>query len=277
MATFNYEDSLIIKVLISCLLLLANVTAAQNISLITWNIRDFGSRLNDQQLDSIAIRVKKADIIAIQEVVINESGNIAAGKVLSRLNQQSNDWNYVISAATNSDPYYAEKYVIFWNVCEVNKVGEPWMEHHYGKEFQREPLLCRFQLSNGKEFTIVTIHSRSKKNNPEEELKYLKYLPALYNQSLIFLGDFNVEPDNSVFVPLKSMGYKIANEKLRTTLKTEMLDNGEYLSRILDNCLIPPSFIVKKIQVFSSIKNQSSFEFWKKVSDHLPLVVVIFI
>ncbi|MBK8372965.1 MAG: hypothetical protein IPL20_16785 [Saprospiraceae bacterium] len=55
--------------IICILLFLTTTQAAKTITLISWNIKDFGKSCDDKEMNAIADYVKHADIIAIQEVV----------------------------------------------------------------------------------------------------------------------------------------------------------------------------------------------------------------
>ncbi|MFT6841820.1 MAG: deoxyribonuclease-1-like protein, partial [Psychroserpens sp.] len=59
----------LVLVFISC-----TVFSQEQISLISWNIRDFGKTKSSDELDRMAEIVRDADIVAIQEVVAGYGG-----------------------------------------------------------------------------------------------------------------------------------------------------------------------------------------------------------
>jgi endonuclease/exonuclease/phosphatase family metal-dependent hydrolase len=67
------------------------------ISLISWNIRDFGQTKKNEELDRLAELVRDADILAIQEVVAGYGGAQAVAKLADNLNRKGAKWDYVIN------------------------------------------------------------------------------------------------------------------------------------------------------------------------------------
>ena len=59
-----------------------------NISFISWNIRDFGKTKNKEELDRIADIVRDVDIVALQEVVAGPGGTQAIAHLADILNRK---------------------------------------------------------------------------------------------------------------------------------------------------------------------------------------------
>lgn len=253
------------------LILFASGLLAQSYTLITWNIRDFGARLSEIQLDSIAIKISSSDLSALQELGLNDGVDRTLDKLHERLQLLDPNWEMTLSEPTVSQPHYSERYVYFWRSDRVKAIGQPWLERHYPNVFEREPYMQKF-LIGGQVMVFGNIHARSKKNNPEAELKYLKYLPILYRKPMVMMGDFNVEPNNSVFIPLLSAGYKLANDSIKTSLKTKFVDGMDPGSRAIDNILLAPHVNIQEVKTLE-IHDEVFFKFWHGVSDHLPLIV----
>src|SRR5690606_4275715 len=117
---------------------------------------------------------------------------------------------------------------------KVTKVGDAWLEKNYEQEIEREPYFIRLK-AKGKLFTLVNFHAVPKKMQPETEIKFFKFLPALYPEdNLIFLRDFNLPQSHSVFNPLKKMGYLPDLEKQKTSLHQKCI-NGDCLASEYDN------------------------------------------
>lgn len=74
--------------LISCIFLQAPQfsISAQSFTFISWNIKDFGQSRNDKEIHDIALLLRDADIIAIQEVVPKHPGGAqAVGRLAEEL------------------------------------------------------------------------------------------------------------------------------------------------------------------------------------------------
>ena len=89
-------------------------TNLQEVSIISWNIRDFGKTKSDSIINAIANIVQNYDIVAIQEVVSGFGGSQAVAKLADVLNRKGNKWDYTISLPTKSPPYITEKYAYLW-------------------------------------------------------------------------------------------------------------------------------------------------------------------
>ncbi len=126
--------------------------------------------------------------------------------------------------------------------------------------------------NSGKTFTLVNFHAITKEKQPEREIKYFKFLPEEYPQSnLIFAGDFNCPQSNSVFNPLKKLGYKTIFINQKTSLKQEC-SQTECLASEFDNIfydqeevLLNSSGIIPFFQSFSTLKEA------REISDHVPI------
>lgn len=56
--------------------LAAHHQALANLTIVSWNIRDFGQSRNDQEIRDIAQVIRQADIVAIQKVVAKDPGGV---------------------------------------------------------------------------------------------------------------------------------------------------------------------------------------------------------
>ena len=152
------------------------------VSIISWNLKDFGNTKSDYELTFIIKILKDYDIIAIQEVVSGDGGAQAIAKLHYKLNQTGTRWDYSISDPTSSSAYKSERYAFFWKTTKVTKVGNSWLEKKYHLEIDREPFFTTFKAED-KEFTVVNFHAITKNLQPETEIKYFKYLNK-YNKNL---------------------------------------------------------------------------------------------
>lgn len=248
------------------------VAGSQSLTLISWNLKDLGNSKDASEIRFIANTIRNADIIAVQEVVAGDGGAQAVAKIVLELNTMGASWDYSVSNPTVSSSYKTERYAFIWKKNNVKPVGTPWLQTgEYATLIDREPFFATFNY-NGKLFTLVNFHAKTKSKQPETEIKYFKYLPEQYpGLNLIFVGDFNLPQSHSVFNPLKSMGYKPVFINQKTSLRQQCLPDG-CLASELDNIF----YMSGKIKVIDKgiihFYNQvESFEKARLISDHVPL------
>lgn len=242
------------------------------VSVCSWNIMNFGKSKSDSELAFMATTLNKYDIITIQEVVAGNGGAQAVARLVNILNNKGAQWDYAVSDPTTSDnPSSKERYAYVWKPSKVKKIGKCWLDQNFQKEIDREPYMSTFEYK-GKLFTIASFHAVPKKKNPESEIKYFKLLPALYpTLNLIFMGDFNCPQSNTVFTPLKKMGYKNSLSNQKTSLKQKCIQQ-ECLASEYDNMFynsgktkLKQAGIVPFYNQFVTNKEA------RKISDHIPI------
>lgn len=247
------------------------VFSQEQISLISWNIRDFGKTKNSEELDRMAEIVRDADIVAIQEVVAGYGGAQAVAKLADNLNRKGAKWDYVISNPTNSTNYVTERYAFIWKTKNIKIKNRGLLIADLDSLVDREPFYLDFFIK-GRKLTILNFHSRPHDKNPEQEIlaitDYLKINPSQH--PIILAGDFNVNEKELVFNGLKDMGYKASITNQRTTLK-QVCDGNTYLNYPIDN--IFHSKNVSKIEGKSIdfVVVCENLEEARKLSDHLPV------
>jgi endonuclease/exonuclease/phosphatase family metal-dependent hydrolase len=244
-----------------------------DISLLSWNLMDFGKTKSDTEIEFIANTVKNYDVVLIQEVVAKDPGGAqAVGRLGDALNRKGAKWDYRISEPTSGESSYKrERYAVLWKPSKVSLVGKPWLEKEYGDSIDREPFFATFR-TNGKEFTLPNFHAITKDKQPEKEVKFFKYLPNEYPElTLIFCGDFNLPYSHSVFNPLKKMGYLPALRDQKTTLRQACINN-DCLASEFDNIFYPVSKVnQKEAGVIHFYKSLPSFKEATDLTDHVPV------
>ncbi len=250
-------------------------SAICSISICSWNVKDFGSSKSDLEIDFIASTVQTYDIIAIQEVVAKSGGAQAVARLIDFLNRKGQSWDYTISNPTSSsNAYMIERYAFIWNKKTVTKVGDAWLDKFYAVDIDREPFFATFR-KEGKEFTVVNFHAIPKSKDPETEIKYFKSYPSLYpSLNLVFCGDFNCPQSNTVFTPLKKIGFKSAFIGQKTTLRMKCIDNDCLASEFDNFYYDPKKTLLLKSGVVLFYQNFSTLEDAKQISDHLPIFLV---
>ena len=252
------------------LLFITSQTFSQ-VSLLSWNLENFGKSKSNQTINYIANTIKDFDIIAIQEVVAGNGGAQAIARLVDELNRTGAKWDYTISDPTSSSAYKTERYAFIWKTSKIKKIGKAWLEKKYHLEIDREPYYCTFQSGN-KQFTVANFHAITKNRQPETEIKYFKFLPAEYpSLNLIFAGDFNCPQSHTVFIPLKNMGYKSIVVNQKTSLKKEC-KNGKCLASEFDNMYYNSSkFKLINSGVIPFYKDFNSLQEARVISDHIPI------
>ncbi|HCN84589.1 MAG TPA: endonuclease [Sphingobacteriaceae bacterium] len=244
---------------------------AQTVTICSWNIQNLGQSKNDKEMAFIANTVKSFDIIVIQEVVAGLSGPPAVARLVDQLNRTGAKWEYTISHGTSSSKGSKERYAFIWNAGRVKKTGEAWLEKKYNLLIDREPYFARFMVA-GKAFTIAGFHAVPKSKQPETEIKYFKFLPALYpDDNLIFCGDFNTPQSHTVFNPLKSMGYLPVLAGQKTTLRQKCI-NGDCLASEYDNFFYNTlKFKCIQAGIVPFYKKFDDIMKARLISDHVPI------
>ena len=219
----------------------------------------------------MAQTLKDFDVVALQEVVAGHGGPQAVARLADELNRTGAKWNFEISEATNSTPYATERYAFLWKTGKVKKVHKGILEQNFVNEIDREPLMADFSYG-GKNFTLVNFHAIPKKKQPETEIKYFKFFLALYpEKNLIFLGDFNVPQDHTVFFPLKKLNFSPVFKSQKTTMKMTCIED-EWLASEYDNIF----YNFEKVNVLDSgvvliYKSFPDMTAVRRISDHVPI------
>lgn len=243
------------------------------VSICSWNLKDFGRTKSDAEIEFIANTIKDYDIVLIQEVVAKDPGGAqAVGRLGDALNRKGAKWEYRISDVTSGEnSYKRERYAYLWKPSKVTLVGKPWLEIKYTNEIDREPFFATFKIAD-KSFTLVNFHAITKSKQPETEIKYFKFLPAEYpDLNLIFCGDFNVPQSHTVFNPLKKMGYQSALTGQKTSLKMECISD-DCLASEFDNVFFNADKVIKKASgIIHFYKAFEDLKMARMVSDHVPV------
>lgn len=247
-------------------------------SVISWNLQHFGKTKSDEMIGFVAETVKDYDLIAIQEVVAKSSGGeYAVHRLTRRLNQikPKGKWQYLVSEPTSGSPNQSERYAYVVNTKEVEIIDSGFLWETYKDEIEREPYIATFN-KGGLNFTLVNFHAIPKKRQPETEIKYFKFLPDEYPEfNFIFLGDFNIPQNHTVFNPLKSQGYRPVLINQKTTLRMRCKEDDDCLASEFDNIFYDHHQV--QLQDGGVLKFYQSFPDMiaaRKISDHVPVYFI---
>lgn len=247
---------------------------AAAVSLISWNIKDFGGTKSDEEIVMIARVVAEYDIVAIQEVVAKDpAGAKAVARLADQLNRMGSKWDYRVSDPTNSpSAYISERYAFLWKTSKVVMQGRPRLMGELAKLCDREPYYARF-VEDDTQYDVINFHSRPHNKNPQSEVEAISRL-VLSNQNnynWIVAGDFNMSEEDDVWGLLYTQSYRSSLMNQKTTLKTKCAQ-GEYLNYPIDNI-----YFNKKINVINStgvvdiVGRCDNIERAREISDHLPV------
>ncbi|RRQ48638.1 endonuclease [Maribacter algicola] len=246
------------------------IHSQESISLVSWNIRDFGKSKNSAELEQIAEIVRDADILAIQEVVAGYGGAQAVAKLSDILNRKGAQWDYVISDPTNSSKYVTERYAFIWKTRHIKIKNRGALIKDLVYLVDREPFYLDFYL-DGEKVTVLNFHSRPHDNNPEAEIAAISAYLAKNDSyhPIILAGDFNVDEKEAVFDEIKGLDFKAAISNQPTTLK-HACDGHNYLNYPIDN-IFYRGVRKEKGSVIDFVKVCENLEDSRKLSDHLPV------
>lgn len=254
----------------------------QELSIVSWNLKDFGQSRDDEEIRLIAQELRDADIVSIQEVVAKHPGGAkAVARLAVQLNRMGAKWDYRISDPTQSpSPHISERYAFLWKTSKVSITGGgPELISELASIVDREPYHGKFKTKQGDVLHIVNYHACTHKENYPERKEIKAISTWLLNQSLknvIWAGDMNLVISDPAFKKILAAGFKSVLNGEKTSLKMKC-SNGQYLSRAEDNVLIKVgNFNYLDGGVLDFIKFADCEEVsWKRnsYSDHLGVKV----
>jgi endonuclease/exonuclease/phosphatase family metal-dependent hydrolase len=240
------------KILLFLFFILPMITISQVV--MSWNIRDLGKAKYERDTIIPAIAnvmiESKADIIAVQEVVLNSYGDSCIIQLANILK-----YNYVISARTSGDA--AERYAYIYR--KDIKLDTSYLESRLADLITREPFVAHFTY-NCRELVIRQVHLVPPSKNPAAEVRHLYY----YKDGII-CGDFNLTDLSDVYTPFYSY-FKSPLLGQPTTLKMD----GGISTNSYDHFLVDDNIKVNHQYVFDY-----KYVSRRSLSDHLPIIIIL--
>ncbi|VXC16109.1 endonuclease/exonuclease/phosphatase family protein [Maribacter litoralis] len=262
------------KIFLPLFILIHFIASSQEqISLISWNIRDFGKTKSNEELDRMAEILRDADIVALQEVVAGYGGAQAVAKLADNLNRKGAKWDYVISNPTNSPKYVTERYAFIWKTKNIKIKNRGALIKELDSLVDREPFFLDFYVE-GRKLSVINFHSRPHDKNPEREiLAITDYLISDdFQHPIILAGDFNVDQKKMVFNGLKEQGYSAAVIDAKTTLRHNCALEG-YLNYPIDNIFYSDKISANSSYAIDFVKACENLTNARELSDHLPVLL----
>lgn len=261
------------------LLFLSTYLLADNIKILTWNIRDLGRSKDDTEIYNIAKIVRDYDIVAIQEVVAKDPAGVqAVARIADELNRMGNKWDYRVSDPTRSpSSHISERYAFIWKTSKVTLLGRPFLDEALAAYCFREPYIAKFKPKKGNtSFYVVNYHSRKHNDHPEQEIVYFEQYPERLETNNVFIvGDFNLNEQHKVWQPLYQKGFAASLHNSPTTLKMKCA-NGKYLNHPIDNIFYHKATTqVINAGKIDFVQNCSTVKAARYISDHLPVFLEV--
>jgi len=261
------------------LCLFSVLSIAQDITFVSWNLRDFGQSRDDTEINLIAKELRHADIVAIQEVVAKHPGGAqAVARLADELSRMGASWDYVISDPTGGiSPHKRERYAFLWKKSKatLNRETDRLLSE-LDVKVVREPYIAEFNIK-GQKLTVLNYHACTHtKANPERlEISAISgWLSSQSYDNVIWAGDMNLVIDDIAFNSILKSGYTSALNGEKTSLKMKCKE-GNYLSRAEDNVLYMFSSIsyMKSMVLDFISKGDCTDVSWKRTSysDHMPV------
>ena len=264
------------KILLLFILLISVQTFSQQdeITVVSWNIQDFGKTKSNSELEKMAELLRDADIVAIQEVVSGYGGAQAVAKLTDILNRKGAQWDYVISNPTRIPKYVTERYAIVWKTKNIKIKNRGRLIKELETIIDREPFILDFYIAD-KKLTLINFHSRPHNKNPEAEITALtQHINSNFDGPIILAGDFNVDEADPVFNDFKQKRYTPAVIDQKTTLK-RACDGFDYRNYAIDNIFYSNTITKTKSGVIDFVRECDNLEKARKLSDHLPVYLSI--
>lgn len=272
------------RIILIVLICFANLFAsqAQELKIISWNLKDFGKSRDDAELKLIAKVMNNVDIVCIQEVVAKDPGGAqAVARLDAILDRMGSNWDYRFSNPTNDiSPFKEERYAFLWKTKKVKLKDRIKLIDELDNGVCREPSLGSFIINN-KELVILNYHACTHtKYYPErEEINLItQWISKKNMDNLIWCGDMNLKITDRAFSEAFRLGFNSALNGEKTSLKRTCKD-GNYKSRAEDNILHNTTdFLFLTSEVIDFIGNEKCEEVsWKRnsYSDHLPIMITL--
>ncbi|WP_405377492.1 endonuclease/exonuclease/phosphatase family protein [Nonlabens sp. Asnod3-A02] len=250
------------------------VSAQEEITLVSWNIRDFGKTKSAEEIEQIGDILKEYDVIALQEVVSGYGGSQAVARLADYLNRTGSKWDYSISNPTKSPKYKTEKYAFLWKTSKVKVIEKAKLITDLDECVYREPYQVKLESKKGSKgsFTLLNYHSRKHSEQPEIEVSCINdYMINHKDENIILAGDFNLTIDHNVFDKIKNDSYKACLNGNRTTLK-RLCKDGNYLNHAIDNIIYNAAKNeLMDCGTIDFVKECGQLESMRMLSDHLPV------
>ncbi len=244
------------------------------VTLVSWNIANFGASTTDSEMVVIADIIRDADVVAIEEVSTGPAGAQAVARLDAELDRRGFQWDYTISNATSGEG--AERYAVLWKTSSTAKCGDGFLCPQLAASVDREPFMVRMKCGSDT-LLLAVFHAVPKSKKPNLENQQLVLLDSLYEKdNLVITGDFNASPRTEGFRWTARRNMKCALPQTKTSLKQEPDAQGNYFANEYDNFWYEADvFALSDAAIIDFTKKFSSFTGARRLSDHVPVTAKI--
>ncbi|QFT86675.1 Endonuclease/Exonuclease/phosphatase family protein [Halomonas sp. THAF12] len=251
--------------------------AQADITIGSWNLKHLGWN-NGKQLDDVAYVAQGADLWALQEVMDGE----AVTQLERQLEAQTGEsWSSMTSHEVGRSTYQ-ESYTYLWRDAAVEYTQGAVVYLDPGDEFAREPFLAEFRdIESDQEIALATVHiiygdSRADRTPEIRELAEIwDWMSEVYPDTpRIIAGDYNLEPDEAAWQPLRDAG---AGPAITSGASTLSKTDGQY-ANLYDNLWFDPSTLdvtSQSVVRFPNLLNMTHEQARDVVSDHAPVYITL--
>jgi deoxyribonuclease-1-like protein len=241
------------KLILILTLLLPVISFSQVV--MSWNIQNLGESKfkKDTIVPAIAdvMIQSKADIIAIQELVLNNYGDSCIIQLANILK-----YDYVISDRTSGKG--SERYAYLYS--KEIKLDSAYLDESLADSIDREPFIAHFTYMC-KKIVIRQVHLVPASKNPQYEVSQLyKYKDG------IICGDFNLTSNHLIYIPLLTY-FQCPLKGLPTTFKTD----GSISKNSYDHFFVEKGIKINHSEVFDFNYGGDR----RSLSDHLPILIIL--
>lgn len=251
--------------------------AQADITIGSWNLKHLGWD-NGKSIEGVATIAQGADLWALQEVMDGE----AVAQLERQLEKQTGElWSSMTSHEVGRSTYQ-ESYTYLWRDAAVEYTQGAVVYLDPGDKFAREPFLAEFRdIESGEEVALATVHilygdSRADRTPEIRELAVIwEWMTEVYpGTPRIIAGDYNLEPREAAWQPLRDAGAEPAITSGATTLSKA---DGQY-ANLYDNLWFDQSVLdvtARGVVRFPELLGMGHEEARDVVSDHAPVYITI--
>lgn len=252
-------------------------SSAEAFSVLSWNIRHFGTSKDAAAIAFIGRAIQPYDIVTLQEVVAGPGGAQAVSRLAEWLNRYSGwQWDCALCPPTRGNPRQSERYAFLWRAANWKPCSRAELLSALDSLVEREP--CMLCLQQGvRRLLLFSFHARTRSQYPEVEIQHLaQALIPQAGRPIVLAGDFNTPESHPVFFPLVQAGFRSALQQEATTLRRtapERPGQSAYLHPFDNVFFSGHCFERVRAGKIDLARLAGSLEAALRISDHAPVWV----
>lgn len=209
----------------------------------------------DYEIMASTINECQADIVGLNEMFDGENG--IYGKQTQKLSELTELKNHFFARAIYEDTSeYGNGVLSRYKITKTSRIPIPDPSPKAYTGYYETRVLLKCELENG--YTVLITHFGLNKDEQENAQRVI--LENLTDTKCILMGDFNIEPDNELLVPIRE---KMQDTQAKMTGDIKTFPSNEPRIKI-DYIFLSPDIKIKSAEVVNKI-----------ASDHRPIIVEI--